>query len=158
MNYGFFNLQNVGFVSPGLQIFLIAVLFAATVLLEHKQYKKTGKILHGRFQSPIFYFFCPVYEEIIFRGFILSSLLALYSLPIAIIISSFLFGLWHLKNIFAYSKRELALQIVCNTIILGPLMALITISTGTLWIAVIIHYFINLFAPTALGKAEKVFN
>lgn len=157
MNFGFFNLQSVGFLNPGLQIFLIAVLFAVTVLLEHRRYKKTGKILHGRFQSPTFYFFCPIYEEIIFRGFILSALLILYSTPVAIILSSLMFGLWHLKNIFVYSKRELVLQIFCNAIILGPLMAIITIYTGTLWIAVIIHYFVNLFAPFALGKSEKIF-
>lgn len=156
MNYGFFNLQNVGFLSPGLQIFLIGVLFATTVLLQHREYKKTGKTLRGRFQSPVFFFFCPIYEEVIFRGFIFSALLTLYSIPVAIIISSLLFGLWHLKNIFVYSKRELTLQILCNTVVLGPLMAIITIHTGTLWIAVIVHYFINLFAPFALGKAEKV--
>ncbi len=156
MNYGFFNLQNVGFLSPGLQILLIGVLFSATVFLQYRESKKTGKTLRGRFQSPMFFFFCPIYEEVIFRGFILSALLILYSIPIAIIISSLLFSLWHLKNIFVYSKRELAVQMLCTAVVLGPIMAIVTIYTGTLWIAVIAHYFINLFAPTALGKAEKV--
>lgn len=156
MNYGFFNLYTVGFLSPGLQIFIISVLFSLTVLFQYGEFKKTGKTLRGRFQSPLFFFFCPIYEEVIFRGFILSTLLILYSIPVAIVISSLLFGLWHLKNIFVYSKQELALQMLCTTVILGPLMAIATIYTGTLWIAVIAHYFINLFAPTALEKAEKI--
>ncbi len=156
MSYGFFALRHVGFLSPGLQIFLISLLFAITVLFQHAEYKKTGKTLRGRFQSPTFFFFCPIYEEVIFRGFILSALLMLYSIPVAIVVSSLMFGLWHLKNIIVYSKRELILQILSNTILLGPITAIITIITGTIWIAVIVHYFINLFASAALGKAGKV--
>lgn len=155
MNYGFFNLKNVGLLTPGLQIFLIALLFSLTVLLQHREYKRTGKTLQGRFQSTTFFFFCPIYEEVIFRGFILMALLTLYSIPAAIIISSLLFGLWHLKNIFIFTKKELLLQILSTTILLGPIMTIVTICTGTIWIAVILHYFNNLFASAALGKAMK---
>lgn len=86
----------------------------------------------------------------------MSALVGLYSTPVAVIISSLIFGLWHLKNIFAYSKKELALQIFSTTVLLGPLTAILTIWTGTLWLAVIVHYIINLFAPVTLGEAERV--
>jgi membrane protease YdiL (CAAX protease family) len=156
MNLEIFNLQPIGFLTPTLQIIAISFLFILTILLQYKEYRKTGKTLRGRFQSPTFFFFCPIYEEVIFRGFILSAVLTLYPVFIAIVVSSLLFGLWHLKNIFVFSRRELILQIVCTTVILGPITALLTVYTGTIWIAVIVHYFNNLFASAALGKVGKV--
>lgn len=134
---------------------LICLLFVATIFLQYREFKRTGKTLSGRFPSATFFFFCPIYEEIIFRGFILFGLMSIYSVAQSIIISSILFGLWHLKNIFSYSKKELALQILSTTFLLGPLTALVTVWTGTIWIAVIVHYIINLFAPNTLSKLER---
>lgn len=154
MNFEPFGLKHIGFLSPGIQIFLICLLFVITVLLQYRVFKKTGKTLSGRFPSITFFFFCPIYEEVIFRGFILFGLMAIYSTAWSVIISSLLFGLWHFKNIFSYSKKELTLQILSTTFLLGPITAFLTIWTGTIWIAVIVHYIINLFAPNTLSKFE----
>ncbi len=154
MNFEIFGLKYLGFLSPGIQLFLICLLFILTVLSQYREFKKTGKTLSGRFPSTTFFFFCPIYEEIIFRGFILFGLMNMYSVTYSIIISSILFGVWHLKNIFSYSKKELTLQILSTTFLLGPFMALLTVWTGTIWIAVITHYCINLFAPSTLSRLE----
>lgn len=108
--YEVFSLKQVGFLAPSLQIFLICFLFVFTILQQHKEYKQTGKVW-GVFPLKTSSFFAAIYEEVIFRGFIFIGLMSAYSLMWSIIISSILFGLWHLKNIFYLLKKELLGQI-----------------------------------------------
>ncbi len=71
----------------------------------------------------------------------------IYSPVAAIIISSLLFGIWHFKNIFFMPPRDVAHQMFYTGVIFGPAMALITLFTGTVWLAVIFHYANNMIAP-----------
>lgn len=152
MNTAVFALKPVGFLSPSLQIILICLLFIATIFSQYREHKKTGKTLAGRFPTVTFFFFCPIYEEIIFRGFILFGLMNIYSTVTAIVISSFIFGLWHLKNIFVLSKKELILQMLYTGIVFGPITAFVTVFSGTIWLAVIIHFCNNLFTSHTLDR------
>ncbi|MBV5282383.1 MAG: CPBP family intramembrane metalloprotease [Paludibacter sp.] len=121
----------------------MAILLVSIAILGKFCVVKTG-LLFGK--PDTFYLetlFAPIYEEIIFRAVILSVLLKHYSLVKAVVFSSLLFGLWHIKNIFFVDPFELLKQICYTGIIFGPIMCLITYKTKTIWIATIIHYLNN---------------
>lgn len=150
---GVLQLKQIIFLTPLLQILLISLLFVVTVLAQFKEYKKTGKTW-GHYPLSTSSFFAAIYEEILFRGIILIGLLHLYTQTTAVIISSLLFGLWHFKNIFYLSKKELVYQMLYTGLIFGPIMALVTLATGTIWLAVILHFANNLFA-SGIQKHKK---
>ena len=79
----------------------------------------------------------PYVEELLFRGIILFGLLSNHSRTCAIIWSSILFGVSHL-NPWQFSPA----------FIYGILFAWWTISTGSLWPAVVGHAFNNLLSTT----------
>ena len=139
------QLKQIAFLSPLLQILLISLLFIVTVLTQFEAYNKTGKTW-GHYPLSTSSFFAAIYEEILFRGLILVGLLQIYTETTAIIISSLLFGLWHFKNIFYLSKKELVYQMLYTGLIFGPIMAIITLATDTIWLAVILHFANNLLA------------
>lgn len=139
----YLRFKKVWFLSPFIQIVLLAILFISIAILGKLCIVKTG-LLFGKPHS--FYLetlFAPIYEEIIFRGIIPGLLLKHYSLAKAILFASLLFGLWHLKNIFFIDTVELLKQICYTGFIFAPIMCLITYKTKTIWIASIIHYVNN---------------
>lgn len=142
----FYSLTSIGFLTPILQIAIISGLFIWMTLGQYGEYKKTGK-MYENYPLRISILFAPIYEEFIFRGAILFYLLTIYSPIIAIVVSSLLFGLWHLKNIFYLPKRKLTGQMLYTGLFVAPIAAIITLWTGTIWIAVILHYLNNLIAP-----------
>ena len=148
----FFEFKTFGFLTPTVQIILIAGLFVLTVLSQYREVKSTGKI-YGRYPLGWAIFFAPIYEEIIFRGFILFYFISIYSVTIAIIFSSFLFGLWHLKNIFWDGEKGVLKQMIYTGVIFGPIAAVVTIWSGTIWLAVIAHYTHNLLTTAIKKKA-----
>lgn len=139
------TLKTIGFLTPALQIILICALFIATTIIQYGRYKKTGKMWEHYPVTPLT-LFVPIYEEAIFRGIILIGLASIYSIFTAAVVSSLLFGLWHLKNIFLTPKKELVYQMLYTGLVFGPVMSFFTIATGTIWLAVILHYTNNLFA------------
>ena len=92
--------------SSRMQMVGVASLYAATTLLFVRTYRLTGKMLGGA--PDVWILFVPITEEILFRGFILGALEISYGRVWAVIVSSALFGLWHLKNAFWMSNTELA--------------------------------------------------
>lgn len=141
----FFYLHKIGIFSPILQIIIILGLFLLLTFLKLKEYSKIAK-MESHYPVRIFLLFSPIYEEVIFRGFILIGLTRNFSIIEAVIISSVLFGLWHIKNIFYMSKSEVVYQII-YTIFFGAVMAYVTLITGNIWLAVILHYINNILAP-----------
>ncbi len=77
----------------------------------------------------------PIFEEIVFRGFILKQLLKNYNAYIAIFVSSFFFAIIH-GNI----------QQGVNALFLGILIGLIFYKTGSLILCILAHFFNNLIA------------
>lgn len=93
----------------------------------------------------ILFSFPWVFEEIAFRGVILSMFLARYPKPTAVAIAALSFGAIHLFNLA--TGRELAWvlgQAVWATI-LGLFYGVVTLKSGSLWPAMIVHYLGNLF-------------
>ncbi|MBN1811948.1 MAG: CPBP family intramembrane metalloprotease, partial [Anaerolineae bacterium] len=89
--------------------------------------------------------FPSIFEEVAFRGVILSLFLARYPKPVAVIIAALSFGAIHLLNLA--SGRELAWvlgQAVWATI-LGLFYGVVTLKSNSLWPAMVVHYLGNLF-------------
>jgi membrane protease YdiL (CAAX protease family) len=142
----FLPMISIGFFNPLMQIFVICLIFIAVVLVQYKIYKKIGTFSHN-YPPHTLTLFAPIYEEVLFRGIFLSGLIYMYGMIPAIIITSILFGIWHIRSIFFMSVNKTIVQILYTGLILGPIFALVTIYTGSIWLAVILHFLNNLFAP-----------
>ena len=153
-NMNFLVLKTIGFLSPSIQIAIIVVLFVLMTLYQYREVQKTGKMFFV-YPVSVSILFAPLYEEIIFRGFMLSGFLNIYSITVAVVLSSFLFGLWHFKNIFWEGRMGVTKQMLYAGVIVGPIFALVTIWTGTIWVAVILHYINNLWAPISRKIFKK---
>lgn len=141
----FLSLRRVGFLSPVIQVTLVTLLYVLTTLVAYWEYRSKGTMFG--YPLSISILFVPIYEEIIFRGLILKGAEKQMNWPMAILVTSVLFGLWHLKNIFFLSPGHLAYQIAYTTLIVSPILSYITLKTRTVWPAVILHYLNNLLAP-----------
>lgn len=142
--YKYFKFNKILFFTPLIQVFAICILFVATTLVANESYKQTGEL----FGYPIFTYvgvlFAPIYEEMIFRGMIFGSLMKKYNLFVSVVLSSLLFGLWHFKNILFLDNGAVLSQILYTTLIAGPIFALATFKTKSLWAGTILHYINNL--------------
>jgi membrane protease YdiL (CAAX protease family) len=139
----YFSFKKAWYISPWLQVSLLLAAFIFIAVLGKFCLLKTG-LLFGKPNS--FYLetlFAPIYEEIIFRGIVLGALLKHFSVLKAIIFTSLLFGIWHLKNIFFVEPAEVLRQICYAGFVFGPVLAWATYRTQTIWIASVIHYINN---------------
>ena len=91
--------------------------------------------------------FAPIYEEVIFRGLVLMFLFKYINRTKSIILSSVLFGLWHLKNYSHLDSFTLLYQVGYAIIFIGPILAYVATKTKTIWVGVILHYTNNIIAP-----------
>lgn len=139
----YLKFKKVWIFTPFVQISILILFFAIIAILGKMSVVKTGLLFGGPTSSYMAVLFAPVYEEIIFRGFIFGLLVKHFSLAKAIIYSSLLFGIWHLKNIFFVDPIYLVKQICYTGFIFAPIMCLITYRTKTIWIASILHYLNN---------------
>lgn len=137
--------KQIGFFSPLIQIILICGLLVLTVITQRKEYKRTGKT-YGRYPWRVSTFLSSIYEEVIFRGFVLFGLLIFLSPILSIVISSVLFGLWHIKNYKWQTREQTIYQVMYTGLVFGPIFSIIALWTETIWVAVIIHYIHNLLA------------
>lgn len=147
-NSNLFEFRTIRKFTPGFQIAFIALLYVATTIYAWFDVKQTG-LMFG-YPIHVSILFVPIYEELIFRGLILMGLSRLYSAKKAIIISSLLFGLWHLKNIFYLDTPHMIEQLIYTTFVFGPITAWLALKLRTLWPGVILHYLNNLLAPLSL--------
>ena len=87
-----------------------------------------------------------IFEEIMFRGIILSLLLEFHSKWTSIIVSSLIFGLVHFANLLNgidYDNLIFVSAQVVWAIGMGVLWAILTIDTNSLIPAIILHYLSN---------------
>lgn len=142
-NY-YFDFRKTWIFTPTVQIVLIVFFILAISVLARVSFESTNKIF-GYY--PVYYrwevTFGPIYEEIIFRGFIFGAMLKRLTLKKAIIYSSLLFGLFHLKNTMFFNYRDLISQILLAGIVSGPVWAYLTYKTKSIWLSTILHYATN---------------
>ena len=89
--------------------------------------------------------FPSIFEEVVFRGVVLSVFLTRYSKPKSILFSSLGFGAMHLLNLTNDMEPVWVLgQLVWSTI-LGLFYAVLVLKTNSLWPVMLVHYLGNLF-------------
>lgn len=137
--------RRIGFLTPLIQKIVIVGLFFCTVLVTYFEYTTKGTMLG--YPPSIHILFVPIYEEILFRGLLLVYLMRHTSVIKAVVITSILFALWHLKNIFVLSPASLMYQMAYAGIIISPILSYITLKTKSMWPGVILHYLNNLVSP-----------
>lgn len=80
-------------------------------------------------------------EELLYRGVIFGLIQALTkNVWIALGVSSFFFGIWHLKNYYWSGKRGIIYQFLYTAFIYGPIFSLMRIYTGDLYLAILFHF------------------
>lgn len=89
----------------------------------------------------------PLWEEIVFRGFLFSSLRAKFRLRYAVIATSLIFGVVHLQ--FG-SEAPLLWVAAIDTFILSCFLCVLRERSGSIWPAVLLHGIKNLVAFTLL--------
>jgi membrane protease YdiL (CAAX protease family) len=93
----------------------------------------------------ILFSFPWVFEEIAFRGVILSLFLARYPKPTAVAIAALSFGASHMFNLATGRELTWVLGQAVWATILGLFYGVVTLKSGSLWPAMIVHYLSNLF-------------
>ena len=86
-----------------------------------------------------------VFEEVAFRGVILTLFLRHYPKPQSILIASLAFGAMHLLNLAAGNEPLWVLGQVVWATILGLFYSVLVLRSGSLWPAMLVHYLGNLF-------------
>lgn len=85
-----------------------------------------------------------VCEEILYRGLLLATLVALVGTWPAVAITSLIFGLGH-----AYQ----GISGIAKTGLVGLVLALLTVSSGSLYIAIVLHAVVDLTSGRIMGRA-----
>ena len=87
-----------------------------------------------------------VCEEILYRGLLLATLVSLVGTWPAVAITSLIFGLGH-----AYQ----GISGIAKTGLVGLVLALFTVSSGSLYIAIVLHAVIDLTSGRIMGRALR---
>jgi len=87
-----------------------------------------------------------VCEEILYRGLLLATLVSLVGTWPAVAITSLIFGLGH-----AYQ----GISGIAKTGMVGLVLALLTVSSGSLYIAIVLHAVIDLTSGRIMGRALR---
>ncbi len=83
-------------------------------------------------------------EEILYRGIIFGLIQLIFSNQlVSLIISSFLFGTWHLKNYYWSGKKQIIIQFFYTAFIYGPIFAYLRILSGDIYLAILFHFFVD---------------
>jgi membrane protease YdiL (CAAX protease family) len=88
-----------------------------------------------------------VCEEILYRGLLLATLVPLVGTWPAVAISSLIFGIGH-----AYQ----GISGIAKTGLVGLVLALLTVFSGSLFIAIVLHAVIDLASGRIMGKALRM--
>jgi hypothetical protein len=138
-----FEFRRIWIVPAWFQVILVVVLFVAAVFLTHAEFLAKGTSFG--FAGPAFNsLICPIYEELIFRGWILGRLARRQSASVAIAVSSLLFGILHLRNIYWLDTGALVRMMIHAGAVIGPILGYMTLRCRSVWPAVILHYVNNL--------------
>lgn len=97
--------------------------------------------------------FVPLAEEVMFRGFLFSSLRAKYGFYASTIVTSVIFGIAHLWN---GSDSPLLWAVAVDTLVLSYIMCYLREKTGSLWPAIFIHMIKNGMAFVVLFGSRLI--
>ncbi len=79
-------------------------------------------------------------EEILYRGVLFGLVNAIWGNTwVTIALTSFLFGVWHLKN-YHWAGKKIRVQFFYTAFLYGPIFCFLRILTGDIYLAVLFHY------------------
>lgn len=133
----FLSLRPIGRLTITHQIILLVLAYLASIGYFYYRWATSGLLPGASVHWLVI--FAPLYEEVLFRGVILGSLVQLYSKKTAILTSALLFGLWHLKNFADLTPTALLEQVLYTGLIIGPFLAWLTLRTKSIWPGVLVH-------------------
>ena len=138
-----FEFRRVWIVPPAAQVALVVALFVTMVFATHAEFREKGTVFG--YAGPGFNaLVCPIYEELIFRGWILAQLVRRHANWFAIAVSSLLFGILHLRNIYWLDTPRLVSLVLSAGLVIGPVLGYVALRCRSVWPAVILHYANNL--------------
>jgi len=86
-----------------------------------------------------------LWEEVLFRGIIYGANLTLtHNTVVAIISSSLLFGLFHLRNLWWADRRRVTVNCLYTGLVAGPIFALVRLWSGDIYLCILVHFLHNL--------------
>lgn len=128
-------------LGAGLIVLVFAVMTAAGWLTAEKAYPVTLYLL----ASALTWVVISFVEELTFRGYIMQGLAKAWGLPVAVVVSSFLFAAVHLIN------PNVQVLGILNICVAGLFFALAYLVTESLWLPAGIHIGWNLTEIQILG-------
>lgn len=93
-------------------------------------------------------------EEVIFRGFLFRVLLKRDSARVAITISAMTFGIGHLVNLFTGQGGTESLIQVFFALAWGFAFTFVFYKSGSLWVCIIVHGLVDVFAKFAVHESN----
>ncbi len=165
----FLNNIRITKIKPILRILGLGILSAVIILALARFATYLGTIKQGYYvfdisrilgkESPLYTSLFPgIWEEVVFRGIILTLLLKIYSEKKSIIINGFLFGFFHLVNLLnflfgteynVYYLAQILFQVLYASAI-GFFYAYLFVKTKSLIPAIISHYLVDAFVSLTL--------
>jgi membrane protease YdiL (CAAX protease family) len=95
-----------------------------------------------------------IFEEVTFRGVVLSLFLTRYSKPQAVLFSALGFGAMHLLNLISDRETVWVLGQFVWAAIFGVFYGVLVLKANSLWPAMLIHYLGNLFIEPLTGYLQ----
>lgn len=101
---------------------------------------------HSAFLSGLLlYVYVGVFEEVLFRGVLMTSLKENYSKWSTVILTSLIFGAFHIFN------ASITILSVINIILIGVMLAYLFIKTGSIWASIAAHFTWNFTLGNIFG-------
>ncbi len=143
--FGFLAL--VGIAIQGCLNALLSVVFAALPESITESYAELSEGLLGSGSTSLtmalaVVIAAPICEDLVFRGLVLNYGRKYIGDKAAIVISSVIFGLFHLSNLSLSSLSGVMVQVVYAAVI-GLILGIIATRFRTVWAAVFVHFIVN---------------
>jgi membrane protease YdiL (CAAX protease family) len=140
----------VGFAPP---VIAVAGLIVAVARRKDADWRLVAGVLLGTL-------LVGIGEEAAYRGIAFNGLAEHFSVPLAVLLSSVLFGLLHSVNVLAGLSRAAVVRQIVTTTLLGALIAWVYVFSGRNLVLVMAWHFLYDFsliaAPPVSGKPNRI--
>ena len=142
-----------GLLSIGTYVFLVMLFNKGNLIVNKLNIIQNMKLISIYL---IVFIAVSLFEESLFRGYILLKFNKMMPEFVAIVVSSFIFGLIHINN-YLYNSISLWVGII-NATLIGILLSLVVLKTNSLMWALGFHTLWNLTQHLVLCEENFVFN
>ena len=128
-------------------IFVIGLITACLWLIAPFRFEPGSLTASEAYHTINMFFWSNVGEELVFRGYLLLILAHRFGLRPALLLTAIVFGLFHLPGLSGLA----AVKMVFTTAAFSYLFSAAFLKTGTLWTAIALHFFANVFLHKVNG-------